>query len=103
MDSKDRDLQIDIMYQLEMATDLMRNVDQRLEMDGTDAYVIAITSLDEAIHRAAAALYMVQALGGGFRPENYDEILKRAANWDAWSETHDLISRVQRGHQMGGH
>lgn len=95
-------MRLQIMYQLEMASDLFATY-QRLEMDGVDICHIATEALEEAIDRNAAALYMVQALYGGNRPSNFQEVIDRAASHDARIETGDLISRVQRGHRLEGH
>jgi hypothetical protein len=97
----DKDLKINVMYQMEVATDLLQSLADRLEMDGTDAYIIPTDSYNEVLERSAAALYMVQAMLGGFKPDNYQTVLARAANRDAWAQANDLIAGLQRGHTDG--
>ena len=46
--------------------------------------------------RITAAHYLVQEMFGGFRPDNYDEIMGEVAEFDAKDEANDLFHRANK-------
>lgn len=94
----DRDLQIEAMYHLETAGDLLVSRGYgRFGNYGTyPPYVI-----DELSKRVAAAVYLVQAMSGGARPENFEKVLAEVREIDAAEEARDLVRRVRRGDVSG--
>ena len=73
----DKHKRIEAMYQLEML------------MTGAEV------PQDVANKRIAAAHYIVQSMFGGYKPENYDDVMLAVYELDADAETRDVIKRMQ--------
>lgn len=89
----DRELKIEAMYQVEAASELLfrRGAGHPGEYGTYPPYVV-----QELEKRLAAAVYLIQAMMGGYVPENFDEILGEAREIDAEYETKELLSGLRK-------
>lgn len=98
----ERDLKCEAMMHMEVAMERLWEVARILggpdvgKLDATDELeLIALTT--EVERRNAAAHYMVQAMNGGPRPDNFDNIIAKARWYDAKADAEELIEFAKRG------
>lgn len=74
----DEQKRIEAMYHLEVCMDFESENPNRPKIEGwCDAHV-------------TAAHYLIQSMFGGFKPDNYDEVMAHAAELDAIDEANNL-------------
>lgn len=74
----DRQKQIAAMYHLEVISEPMDAKGTPKPADWIDAHI-------------TAAHYLVQSMLGGHKPKNYEEVMNRAAEFDALDEANEAI------------
>ena len=74
----DRQKQIEAMYHLEVISEPMDAIGTKKPDEWIDAHI-------------TAAHYLVQSMLGGYKPDNYEEVLSRARTFDAMDETNEAI------------
>jgi hypothetical protein len=97
-----RDLKLEASMHLEMAVGLSNDLSAHLakfergEIDPIDI-LDGIAALVQMERRVWAALYMVQAMGGGSRPANFQKVIDDARWFDAHAEAKEAIETARRG------
>lgn len=84
----DRQKQIEAMYHLEVISEPMDANGTKKPADWVDAHI-------------TAAHYLVQSMLGGYKPDNYEEVLNRAREFDALDEAIEAIHFAKIGPQAG--
>lgn len=74
----DKQKQIQAMYHLETCFEPMDEHGKTKPMEWIDAHI-------------TAAHYLIQSMFGGSKPDNYDEVMRRAAEFDAQDEANCAI------------
>lgn len=66
-----------------------------MHLEVADDLIWTPECLKEASARITAALYLIQAMGAGPRPDNYENILSAAREYDAKAEFFDVVRRAK--------
>lgn len=85
----DRQKQIAAMYHLEVISAPMDAKGTPKPADWIGAHI-------------TAAHYLVQSMLGGYKPDNYEEVMNRAAEFDAIDEANEAIHFAKIGPQTWG-
>lgn len=91
-------LKIEAQMHLEYVTGLIGGLPMKYEPSDGVKYLDEVADREQIERRVWAALYLVQALGAGSRPENFDKVLDAARWYDAREWTKAAIEQAKSQH-----
>ena len=88
-------LKIEAQMHLEYVTGLIGELPMKYEPSDGANYLEEFGARQQLERRVWAALYLVQALGAGSRPDNFDKVLDAARWYDAREWTKAAIEQAK--------
>jgi hypothetical protein len=85
------------MMHLETTLGILSELPMTYEPNDGGDYLIEFARRQQIERRIWAALYLVQSLQNGAKPDNFAEVMEKARWYDARNEAIDVINEARRG------
>lgn len=93
--SKDQHDKCEVMMHLEMVLGLLAELPMKSSPQDGVEYLVEYRTRLETERRVWAALYLVQSMLGGSKPDNFDKVLEDARWFDAHAEMKYAINQAK--------
>jgi hypothetical protein len=88
----DNEMKIEVMYHLESVLDMIGGSHYHPSEPAPEFPPYKLEEIDK---RLSAALYMVQAMCGGYRPDNFQTIINGPREIDAAEKARELMAQLK--------